>query len=76
MHGLESTWLDRDSNTKLHYCSTVKPHYISAIGKRKFGDITSLVIDRGLDFCQLHVDIVRQSFALGGKKQYLHYTYR
>ena len=42
--------------------STVKPRYISTNGgKWNFGRITSLAIDRGLDFCQLHVDIVRHA---------------
>ena len=35
--------------------------------KVSFGGITSLAIDRGLDFCQLHVDIVRYAWAIGEK---------
>ena len=44
-------------------------------GKGNFGGITSLAIDRGLDLCQLHVDIVRYACAFGEKKGYLHYPY-
>ena len=36
-------------------------------GKGNFGGITSLAIDQGLDFCQFHVDRVRQACAIGEK---------
>ena len=50
--------------------NTVKPRYIATNRKREFGRITSLAIDRGLDFCQLHVDIVRHACAIGEKKAF------
>ena len=37
--------------------------------------ITSLVIDQGLEFCQLNVDIVGHVCPIG-EKQYLHCTFR
>ena len=53
----------------------VKPVLSPPWLKENFGGITSLAIDRGLDFCQLHVDLVRHACAIGEKKWYLHYPY-
>ena len=39
-------------------------------GKGNFGGITSLAIDRGLDFCQLHVDIGRHACTIGEKNAF------
>ena len=40
------------------------------MGKGNIGSIASLAIDRGLDFCQLHVDIVRQACTIGQKNAF------
>ena len=37
-------------------------------GKGNLGGIMSLAIDRGLDFYQLHVDIIRYACDIGKKK--------
>ena len=40
---------------------TVKPPYIATIGKREFWRYNEFG-DRGMDFCQLHVDIMRYAW--------------